>query len=129
MVSGGFDPVHIGHLKLLMAAAERGDVWVALNSDVWLKRKKNYVFMPWEERRAILLAFHMVRDVFPVEDSDGTVAKAILAFRPDFFMNGGDRTTGNALEHAACLRVGCREIFGAGGGKIQSSSELVRRAR
>ena len=49
-VSGGFDPVHIGHVRMIQSAAEQGDVWVIANSDAWLMRKKGYVFMRWEER-------------------------------------------------------------------------------
>ena len=53
-ISGGFDPVHIGHLNMIKGAADHGDVVVILNSDAWLEQKKGYVFMPFEERKAIL---------------------------------------------------------------------------
>ena len=54
MVSGGFDPVHVGHVRMIREASEWGDVIVAINSDDWLIRKKGYVFMPWEERAEII---------------------------------------------------------------------------
>lgn len=129
LVSGGFDPAHIGHLSLLIEAKRYGMVYVALNSDAWLIRKKGYVFMPYVERELMLKALRMVSGVVSVDDEDDTVAAAIRIVRPDYFINGGDRTEPNPIEHAACLAVGCTEIFNAGGGKIQSSSELVRRAR
>ena len=56
VVSGGFDPVHIGHVRLILAAAEYGDVIVVANSDSWLYRKKGFVFMTWEQRKEILEA-------------------------------------------------------------------------
>ena len=72
-ISGGFDPVHIGHLNMIEGAADHGDVIVILNSDAWLQQKKGYVFMPFEERKAILEAFSDVHHVISVDDSDGTV--------------------------------------------------------
>lgn len=127
MLSGGFDPAHIGHLAMVQDAARFGYVWIALNSDEWLRRKKGYAFMRWTERRALLSAWRAVADVFSVDDSADHVAGAIRAFKPDFFANGGDRTTSHPEERAACIEVGCQELFGIGGGKIQSSSELVKR--
>ena len=56
VVSGGFDPVHIGHVRLILGAAEYGDVIVVANSDSWLYRKKGFVFMPWNQRKEILEA-------------------------------------------------------------------------
>ncbi len=126
LVSGGFDPVHVGHVRYLTEASKHGTLIVALNSDQWLMQKKSYVFMPWAERFEILAALSMVASVVPVNDLDGTVCEAIERVRPDFFCNGGDRTEGEPREHAACARVGARELFGVGGHKIQSSSELVK---
>jgi len=54
MVSGGFDPLHIGHLRMIKEAAKYGKVIVVANSDAWLLRKKGYIFMPWEERKEII---------------------------------------------------------------------------
>ena len=54
MVSGGFDPIHIGHVRMILDASEHGDVIVVANSDDWLMRKKGYIFMPWEERAEVI---------------------------------------------------------------------------
>ena len=125
MVSGGFDPLHIGHVRLIRESASMGDVIVSLNSDDWLRRKKGYVFMPWRERAEILYAIQGVKLVHAVDDWDGSVAEAITSLRPDIFANGGDRKQPNSLEHDACQKVGCKELFGVGGEKVQSSSRLV----
>lgn len=127
MVSGGFDPLHVGHLRMIQAAAEMGQVVVALNSDDWLRRKKGYVFMPWGDRAEILKGLAGVADVTPVNDADGTVCEALRRVRPDLFANGGDRLFGNPKESAVCIDLGIKQAFGVGGGKIRSSSELLRR--
>ena len=60
MVSGGFDPIHIGHVRMILEAAEHGDVVVVANSDDWLMRKKGYIFMPWTERAEIISSIRAV---------------------------------------------------------------------
>lgn len=128
MCSGGFDPCHVGHLRLFTAAAEFGMVVVALNSDAWLTRKKGYVCWPFEERRELLLALRIVSLVIPVEDDDDTVCAAIRLWRPKYFANGGDRTeeTGCDAEAELCTRLGVTMLWGVGGSKVRSSSELIR---
>ncbi len=128
MVSGGFDPLHVGHLSLLTHAARYGHVIVALNSDDWLRRKKGYNVMSYDDRLCILKALSVVTTVTPVNDTDGTVCEVLQVFEPDWFANGGDRTTANAAESAVCEELGINQLFGIGGGKIASSSELVRTA-
>ena len=76
-ISGGFDPVHIGHVQMIEAAAELGDVMVIVNSDDWLLRKKGYVFMPWDEKAYIMSQFKGVTKVVSVDDTDGTVCEAL----------------------------------------------------
>lgn len=127
-VSGGFDPLHTGHLRYLQAAAESGAVTVILNSDAWLWRKKGYVFLPWAERAELLLGLSCVTGVVSVDDSDGTVCEALQRIRPHYFANGGDRGEGNTPEVDLCAELGIRPLFGVGGGKVQSSSALVSRA-
>ena len=73
MVSGGFSIIHIGHVRLIKAAAEYGKVIVALNSDEWLARKQGSPQVPWIERAEVLMALRHVAGVFKVEASDGTV--------------------------------------------------------
>ncbi len=126
MVSGGFDPIHIGHVRMIQdAAREFGNVIVAVNSDDWLLRKKGYVFMPWEERAEIVRAITGVTKVVAFDDSDNTACDAIRKHRPTYFANGGDRTTDNTPEQDVCQELDIEMVWGVGGGKIQSSSDLV----
>jgi D-beta-D-heptose 7-phosphate kinase/D-beta-D-heptose 1-phosphate adenosyltransferase len=124
-ISGGADPVHLGHVRMINDAAKYGNVVFILNSDDWLRRKKGYVFMPFEERAEILEAFKNVHKVISVDDSDGTVCEAIKEIKPDYFGNGGDRTSKNTPERALCEGLNIELVWGLGGEKIQSSSELV----
>tara|TARA_R110000824_G_scaffold28907_3_gene96658 strand:+ start:751 stop:1443 length:693 start_codon:yes stop_codon:yes gene_type:complete len=124
-VSGGFDPVHIGHLRMIQEAAQHGDVIVIVNSDEWLMRKKGYIFMPFAERCEILRGFAAVNQTTHVDDTDGTVCEALQRLKPTFFANGGDRKTDNTPEMDVCDAEGIQLLWGTGGGKIQSSSDLV----
>lgn len=123
LLSGGFDPVHVGHVRMIHEAKKHGEVHIAVNSDDWLMRKKGFVFMPFDERCAILE--EMDCKTHPVDDSDGTVCEAIERLRPDFFGNGGDRTKDNTPEQFVCERLRIPIIYELGGGKIQSSSALT----
>ena len=130
MVSGGFDPVHIGHIRMILAAAEYGDVIVVANSDDWLFRKKGFVFMEFEQRAEILAAVKGVIKVSAVDDVDGTVCEAIARLKPDYFANGGDRKKHNTPEQAVCNELGVEMLWGIGGNnKANSSSDLVERVR
>lgn len=102
-------------------------MFIALNSDEWLLRKKGFSFMPWEERAEILEGFGV--SVVPVDDSNGTVCEAIERLRPDYFGNGGDRTLKNTPELRICEELGVIPVFNLGGDKIQSSSNLVKEGR
>jgi D-beta-D-heptose 7-phosphate kinase/D-beta-D-heptose 1-phosphate adenosyltransferase len=128
MVSGGFDPLHIGHLRMIKEAAKYGKVIVVANSDAWLLRKKGYIFMPWTERKEIIEGYAEVDRVEAVDDSDGSVCEAIRRLRPTYFANGGDRTNKNTPEMAVCDELGITMLWEIGGGKIQSSSEMVANA-
>lgn len=125
MVSGGFDPIHIGHVRMILEASRHGSVIVVANSDEWLMRKKGYIFMPWEERAEIISSIRGVEKVETVDDSDNTVCEAISRCKPDIFANGGDRKGDNTPEVALCQELGIELMWNIGGGKIQSSSELV----
>jgi cytidyltransferase-like protein len=124
-VSGGFDPVHVGHVRMIQAAAKFGDVIVICNSDAWLKRKKGYSFMPFEERAEILRAFKGVTSVVEADDDDGSVCESLKEIQPDIFANGGDRFNTNTPETQTCKKYDIEMLWGVGGGKIQSSSDLV----
>ena len=132
-VSGGFDPIHIGHVRMIRAAAEYGDVVVIANTDRWLTNKKGYVFMPWDERAEILHSIKGVIQVVKASDQDGTVCETLVDLRDmmslDYFANGGDRKSDNTPEMNVCEQYGIEMIWNCGGGKIQSSSEVVKKAR
>lgn len=128
MVSGGFDPIHVGHVRMIREAAQHGDVIVVANSDDWLYRKKGYNFMGFVERKEILMAIKGVVQVIPVNDKDGTVCEALRRIKPTYFANGGDRTSDNTPEKRVCEELGIEMLWNVGGQKIQSSSELVENA-
>ena len=130
LVSGGFDPPHIGHVRMFKEASEWGTVIVAINSDEWLMRKKGYVFMPWEQRAEIISEFASVSIVSAFDDSDDTACAAIKKFRPSAFANGGDRKKNNTPEMDLCDDLGIQMLWGIGGkDKPQSSSWLVNNLR
>jgi len=125
VVSGGFDPIHIGHVRMILAAGEYGDVIVVANSDSWLFRKKGFVFMPWDQRKEILEALKGVVRVEWVDDKDETVCEALRRIKPTYFANGGDRKGDNVPEVAVCEELGIEMLWNMGGSKIASSTLLV----
>lgn len=130
MVSGGFDPVHAGHIRMIRHAAEFGNVIVVANSDDWLYRKKGFIFMEWERRVEILNAIKGVVLVDSVDDSDGTVCEAIRRLKPTYFANGGDRGRSNTPEQSVCEELGIKLLWGIGGEeKVDSSSDLAKKVR
>ena len=132
-VSGGFDPIHIGHVRMFEEAKKLGDkLVVILNNDNWLKFKKGYVFMPQKERKEILEAFGVVDRVVLTKHKPGTkdisIGKALAEIKPDIFAKGGDRHVKNipTIETAVCKKIGCKIVNDIGhGGKVQSSSWLL----
>lgn len=130
-VSGGFDPIHPGHIRMFEQARKLGDeLVVILNNDNWLMKKKGFVFMPEKERREVIQALRMVDRVIITKHkpntSDMSVNEALRRLRPDVFANGGDRVKTNIPEVPVCEQLGCKMVFGIGkGGKIQSSSWLL----
>ncbi|MEI6280582.1 MAG: adenylyltransferase/cytidyltransferase family protein [bacterium] len=136
MVSGGFDPVHIGHVRLFNEAKKLGDeLVVVMNNDNWLKLKKGYVFMPEHERKEIIEAFEAVDRVIlsshKKNTKDISISADIKLLRPHLFAKGGDRHVGNipSPEVLVCKEIGCEIVNDIGwGGKVQSSSDLVKKA-
>ena len=129
---GGFDPVHIGHVRCFEATAElknRCDnsmFIIIANGDGFLNTKKGFVFMPEQERMEILQAFKGVDHVVHWYDGTQNCNGAIQRLRPNIFTKGGDRDSRKRIpESDACDEVGCEIVFGTGGGKIQSSSWLT----
>ena len=130
IVSGGFDPVHAGHIRMIRDASNFGDVIVIANSDQWLFRKKGFVFMTFEQRAEILNAIKGVILVDSVNDTDGTVCEAIRRHNPTYFANGGDRERTNTPEVDVCNKMGIKLLWGVGGHKkLASSSDLVKHSR
>lgn len=127
-VSGGFDPLHAGHLEMFRQAASHGPLTVILNSDAWLTRKKGFVFLPWDQRAAIIGDLRHVHKVVLVADEDGTVCEALRRIRPRYFANGGDRKLDNTPETALCDELGIELLWNIGGEKSESSSEIATRA-
>jgi cytidyltransferase-like protein len=132
-VSGGFDPLHIGHIELLERAKALGDrLVVILNNDNWLMGKKGFVFMPERERAGVIKAIRYVDGVIitnhPTNPTDMSVCTELEQLKPDIFANGGDRKTDNVPEYGLCDRLGIKMAFNLGD-KIQSSSDLVKRVR
>lgn len=89
MVSGGYDPVHIGHIRQLKASSCHGKVLVALCSDEWLIRKKGYVFMTYDERKEILESISYVWKVVPQKGDGDTAVESLASYSPDIFAKGG----------------------------------------
>jgi D-beta-D-heptose 7-phosphate kinase/D-beta-D-heptose 1-phosphate adenosyltransferase len=132
-VSGGFDPVHVGHIELMQKAKSLGDrLVVIMNNDNWLVAKKGFAFMPEQERAAVLKAIRYVDDVLitkhPKSPTDMSVCRELEELKPDIFANGGDRKHDNIPEYQLCEKLGIKMVFNLGE-KIQSSSELVKKVK
>ena len=133
LVTGGFDPVHSGHVSYLKAAKELGDnLVVGLNSDDWLARKKGQPFMPFDERLTIVGNLDPVDWVINFDDVDNTAKYAIYAVREKFpdatiiFANGGDRTHDNIPEMDV-EDDNIEFVFGVGGNDKKNSSSWILR--
>ena len=129
IVTGGFDPIHSGHIALLKEAKNLGHALaVGLNSDEWLRRKKGHEFMPWSERSAIIENLKMVDVVFSFDDSDGSAIDAIKRVKEVYpedeliFANGGDRTKDNIPE---MIFEDVEFVFGIGGEDKKNSSSWI----
>lgn len=131
MVTGGFDPLHSGHIAYFDAAKRLGDVLiVGVNSDEWLTRKKGKPFMPWGERALIVSKLKMVDGIRQFDDRDDSARDAIrkvLGSYPDaeiIFANGGDRSVDNIPEmDVESERLAF--VFGVGGSDKKNSSSWI----
>ena len=133
LVTGGFDPIHSGHIEYFRAAKALGDeLIVGINSDAWLSRKKGQEFMPFKERRAIIQALKMVDGTVEFNDDDNSSINAIHKVRLNYpsekiiFANGGDRTKDNIPE-MSYRDDNVQFKFGVGGtAKMNSSSWILQ---
>ena len=143
VVSGGFDPLHIGHIRYMQEAKKLGDkLIVIINNDNWKKQKRKHVFMPDYERKEIIEALACVDKVIISEHlknlkgpKEMSVSKELLKIKPHIFANGGDRNKEDAknpdssqyYDVEMCKKLGIKMVFNVGkGGKIRSSSELLK---
>lgn len=131
LVTGGFDPIHSGHIAYFEAAKKLGDMLVVgVNSDSWLTRKKGLPFMPSSERISIVSNLSMVNHCILFDDSDGSAKEAIKNVRmmyPDakiIFANGGDRTAKNIPE-MDLVDDNLEFVFGVGGEDKKNSSSWI----
>ena len=133
LITGGFDPLHSGHIAYFKAAKKLGDILVVgINSDAWLTRKKGVPFMPYSERAEIVCNIIGVDEVINFNDDDGSAKHAISMVRQSYptdkiiFANGGDRTNDNIPE----MNINDDNLqfaFGVGGfNKANSSSWILQ---
>lgn len=129
VTSGGFDPLHIGHVRCIQESAKlipNSILVVIVNGDGFLVRKKGKPFMCHAERMEIVAALEGVDYVVGWDDGSQTVTGALQQILPDYFTKGGDRDSSkNVPEFDLCEKIGCKVVFNVGGGKIQSSSDLI----
>jgi len=131
LVTGGFDPLHSGHIAYFKAAKQLGDILVVgLNSDAWLVRKKGRAFMPFQERMNIVKNIQGVDFILEFNDDDNSAKSAIKLAKQSWpndqivFANGGDRTKENIPE---MVYEDVEFVFGVGGeNKMNSSSWILQ---
>ncbi len=132
LVTGGFDPLHSGHIAYFKEAKKLGNkLVVGVNSDAWLTRKKGRPFMPWEERSIIIESLECVDHVIDFNDDDGSATDAINKTRKLFpkseivFANGGDRQAENIPELFDDNTGELRFVYGVGGEDKKNSSSWI----
>ena len=131
LISGGFDPIHSGHIKLINDANKYGDVIVLLNSDEWLRNKKGKEFLSLDERKIIMKNIKGVIDVIEFDDSDKTcidgIKKAKSLYKNNIikFANGGDRNNNTTPEKEFCDKNNIETLFGIGGDNKSNSSSWI----
>ena len=131
LVTGGFDPIHSGHISYLHRAGELADLLiVGVNSDEWLVRKKGLYFLPWSERAQIISNLRMVYDVISYDDKDNSsskgIEKCLEISEKVIFCNGGDRKKDNILEMEVFKDNPRVEfVFGIGGDDKMNSSSWI----
>lgn len=125
VVSGYFDPLHVGHIEYLELAKELGTKLVVIvNNDYQCELKKGESFMKELDRLKIVKSLSVVDKAFLSIDRDRTVCNSLAAINPDIFANGGDRHVKEIPESVICKELGIKMIDGLGN-KIRSSSDLT----
>ena len=134
IVTGGFDPLHSGHIKYFKGAKKLGDILVVgINSDAWLQRKKKRFLLPFKERKCIVENLKMVDNVINFNDKDDSAKDAIIKVKRKYknhkiiFANGGDRIQRNSSSIETGVK-GVKYLWGVGGSnKINSSSQILKK--
>jgi cytidyltransferase-like protein len=131
LISGGFDPIHSGHIKLIKEASSYGDVVILLNSDEWLRNKKGQEFLTFYEREIILNSIKNVIDVISCGNVDKTcidgIKLAISKYPKSkiYFANGGDRNNNTTPEKSFCDQNNVKTLWGIGGDNKSNSSSWI----
>ena len=131
LVSGGFDPIHSGHIKLIKEASQHGRVVILLNSDQWLRNKKGMEFLPFKEREIIMSALKNVIDVISCGNIDETCIDGIKIAIDKYknsrikFANGGDRDNKTTPESIFCNNNSIELLWGIGGNNKSNSSSWI----
>ena len=131
VISGGFDPIHSGHIKLIKEASKFGKIVVLLNSDNWLKNKKGKEFLPFEERKIIMNELKNIIDVISFDDSDMTCTNGLRKTKEKYpnsvikFANGGDRNNDTTPETLFCKENDIELLWGIGGNDKSNSSSWI----
>jgi len=130
VISGGFDPLHSGHISYIQSAAQEGQkLIICLNSDAWLENKKGKFFLPFKERKLILENLVGVDEVIGFQDDDlGSAIHGLITIQKKYpedeiiFCNGGDRNDGNIPEMSL---AGINFLFSIGGDNKKNSSSWI----
>ena len=131
VVSGGFDPIHSGHIKLIKEASKHGEVVVLLNSDLWLQKKKGKEFLSFKERNIIMNELKNVIDVIEFDDGDTTCIEGLKKVKNKYsdsiikFANGGDRNDNTTPESIFCNENNIELLWGVGGNDKSNSSSWI----
>jgi len=131
VTSGYFNPIHKGHIELLKEAKRLGDILIVIvNTDRQVELKGSKPFMDEIERLEIVKSVRYVDLALLSIDIDGTQAKTLEVLKPDIFAKGGDRNPEESplpqSEIDICTKHNIKIIYGVGGRKVQSSSNLLR---
>lgn len=136
VLSGGFDPMHVGHIRMIQHARDMAAlVVVGVNSDDWLQRRRGRVLTKFEERCEIVASIRGVTSAVGFDDKDDTAValiKMVCRLSPGAkiaFGNGGDRTSTNVPEVVICQELGVDLVWGVGGPRVESSSGVIEQAQ
>ena len=129
-VSGGFQVLHLGHIRLFREAKKYGTkLVVLLNNDNWLQKKKGIVNVNQNARKEILESIKYIDEIIITDHlpntTDMSVCKELEKLSPQYFINGGDRFSDNIPEYQLCNKLGIDMVFNVGGDKIDSSTEQL----